>query len=336
VNEVDARILRSIARALEFLVDAIRKHTEAIHVNQEAANRRNEPNPKPSTPVVNVTLEMPVEVTEYYRSKSHEKPPSKFWRWAKNTLETIAVLGALGLLYFNIRTFKEVKRQAKAAQDQVGVMQKQLESSERPWLAVEAYIDGPLTFKVPGGQVGLLMAVKFRLINKGHSPAQAAFITADLFPMTKSLILTDRQKDICERGSHNWPSTSPIGVIGKIIFAGDTAEDMHNFSVMKRDIDNALQDPPVGNTNGTMLFLSIAGCVNYGSSVPNKEAIQTPETTTERSVRAYQTGFIFHVFRVRTRTSTELSYPDAILPSEGVIPMSSLDLVKELTGNYAY
>lgn len=92
------------------------------------------------------------------------------------------------------------KNQAIAATLQANTLDKTLESSQRPWIAVDASPGGPLTIN----QYGMIARVKVHFANVGHSPAIQVRITGklgDFFGGSSKSLLPNpytMRKQICD------------------------------------------------------------------------------------------------------------------------------------------
>jgi hypothetical protein len=108
------------------LRDAIGENTETqnTHRNQDAK-------PDPQVPV-----SLPVSTIQYCESQARDEPKKKRREAVRLLLEILALGAAVLLAIFTYRSLQETKRYARSAQEQVVIMQRQLEATDRPWMKV--------------------------------------------------------------------------------------------------------------------------------------------------------------------------------------------------------
>lgn len=102
MDSINTKLLRQLIRLLERIENrdpisiSVHKQAEAIHEQSESTKSYAQPQP----PVlIHSTLELPIEVREYYKSQTSETPRGKIWRRTRNTFEIGSVLVAVMLAF---------------------------------------------------------------------------------------------------------------------------------------------------------------------------------------------------------------------------------------------
>ena len=136
-----------------------------------------------------------------------------------------------------------------AAKEQLGVMQKQFEAADRPWLSVDAVPNGPLVFRSLGAGVN----VKFTVKNVGHSVANEAVVIADVFIGKSGEDVygkaIERQRQICEE--------TTTTITSHTVFPGDMFTDGQLVIAKIPAMENGRE------ADNTLPFFLIIGCVDY-------------------------------------------------------------------------
>lgn len=201
------------------------------------------------------------------------------------------------------RELVEVGKQATASQQQVGIMQKQFENADRPWVSIDAAFTSPLTYRN-----GVQVEITFIPKNVGKSPAEHIRINAQLVPALMWDDLTEAQKRICENvAAESWPAKFP----GYILFPDKQYTQPIGLSLSVTELDGYWAKEFKESSKGKdVLPLALVGCVDY---------------TFESSPRHHQTGFAYDVV---TKDG------GAILISTTPMEPSSIILRARLPGNY--
>jgi hypothetical protein len=177
-------------------------------------------------------------------------------RWTKyqtvaSSFVSVVTLGVLVLHGWIMWDQSEATRESvTAAKDQVAVMQKQVEMTDRPWLAVDAAPGGPLVFR--SLEAGL--TVRFTVKNVGRSVANEAVVKAEVFIGKSGEDVygeaIERQRQICKETTTTITSHTafPDGTftVGQLIFT--------KISAMERGRLPNSHDLP---------FFFVIGCVDY-------------------------------------------------------------------------
>jgi hypothetical protein len=122
-------ILRKTQKALGSIYDDIHA------IREQAYAKKNEKQP-PIEVDIKSEVRLPVAVTEYYDSENREGPKGRSRDLMRLALESLALTAAIIAAVFAGRTFTQVRRQADAAQRQIGIMQRQMVLDQRAWIVV--------------------------------------------------------------------------------------------------------------------------------------------------------------------------------------------------------
>jgi hypothetical protein len=260
-------ILRRIAKELRIL----HEKTEAIHVKTRSHNASTEDNPVQVGPInASVTTEFGVAANKYYEAENRERETLLGKHRAK--FEATGVVVAIVRLFLNLAVLCQVKRQADAAQKQVGVMRKQLEATDRPWVTAKVQISSALT----SNENGLRITFLFTGQNIGKSPAQFVGVDPELVPSIGPPI--QRQREICDIQTSRYTHASSFG--GPLLFPGQLSPDFsesHELLLTWKNLDDywrqfTSKDGKV-SPGPTLLPLDVTGCFGYAS--PSKMHHQT-------------------------------------------------------------
>ena len=313
------RELARLVRRLIEIASAIKNSVESISKNQHSDDDKSKP---PSQSDINAHVTLPVSVTDYYAAENRDGPwkiRRDQWRLAVESATLIAVIIAAVFAY---RGFCETRKQAAAAQEQVGIMRKQLEAADRPWIKIAIVPSHDITYTALGeGQFYFTAIMK----NIGHSVAtDVAIKFAVLVPKGNGVFTEpiERQRKIC-----GTPQQSTIKDtdhdLRTSIFPGDTSDPL-NFgtNIPSTEInDGALHFPPdaQGRTvEGTFFSPYLVGCVDY---------------TFATSAVRHQTGFIYNIARVDPKRDV---HPLAFKVG-AIVPRTQVILEKYIFGgDYKY
>jgi hypothetical protein len=143
-SSVNTDLLSRLVRSLLGLLRELQREIKAIRENQQTNNNQIEPQ-RPFPITLDSELPLPIAIREYYEAEQRNR--QSLWFRIKPGLEIFGIVVAFALALFTYLTLREVKKQtprlsesaaataraAKAAQDQVGIMQ----SGQRPWLGLD-------------------------------------------------------------------------------------------------------------------------------------------------------------------------------------------------------
>jgi|SRR5579871_954729 len=147
--------------------EVVREIQKDIHAIREQYGATQEENEVPKRVAITSSPDPNPAVSAYYDTENRERPEKWLHERLRLGLEFGAFLAAVIAAIYTGCTLHQVTRQADAAVGQVSVMHKQLEVSERPWIAADIAVYAPLTFRPGGGSIGIVFQTK----NVGHSPA---------------------------------------------------------------------------------------------------------------------------------------------------------------------
>ena len=173
-------------------------------------------------------------------------------------------------------------KQAAALGDQLSIMQRQLESADRPWIDVKVSLTTPLTHDDSGYHVG----VRHTYRNVGKSPAQNIWLSTKLLASVLLMGVPEGratpkeiQKQLCD------PSRREQDLTGYIVLFPDDSyaqEEILNLPGQDSNSLRGLQNSPIKASG--VVPLGLVGCVDY---------------TFEASPTHHQTGFGFVVLNDR-------------------------------------
>jgi hypothetical protein len=268
------RLLKSLISTLE----SIQRSVDSI--DRKSYSGQGPANPKPQDVVVS-SVALPPAVDGYYASEQKERPSKNRKDSLRLIFEGLGLIIAGLLAWSAYRTLGQIQTQTAAMNRQVGVMQKQLDTTDRPWIKVDigpntdwvpgAIIGGPLSFE-QNGSGGL--TVKIVMNNIGRSVATLVESRIEVIPMSpfdpKFRLPIDKQRELCNRTlSHTVVDTRYA------IFPGTKKEEFVRLSFSTSNIP----PPPQNLKRGKPVSLIVYGCVDYYFA----------------SV-AHQTGFIYQVY----------------------------------------
>jgi hypothetical protein len=159
VNDFESKFRRA-------LLDILRSIQKSIHSVDEKYSADYSEQQPPSHRNLEVSVSVPPAIADHYVAENTDRPQKNTRDKIRLWVECIGLGAVITGGIFAYRTFCEVQRQAKAAFAQVDIMQKQLDASARPWVALEG------TFTINDIQVvGLAGSATFATKNYGGTPA---------------------------------------------------------------------------------------------------------------------------------------------------------------------
>jgi hypothetical protein len=197
----------------------------------------------------------------------------------RDSLEIIAVLAACAIAYFTFRTLGEVAKQADSAQAQVGLLQKQLEAADRPWVSIKIAPTYPITVSGESQQFRFSIELK----NVGHSVATNVTVkyrvVAPKWGDTVFKEPVNQQKAICgipPNSSIRDPDSEP-----RTLFPGEVGPGGLSTALSREEM--RIGAIPFKDTAriGRIFFAPVlVRCVDY---------------TFASAIRHHQTGFIYDI-----------------------------------------
>jgi len=136
----------------------------------------------------------------------------------------------------------------------VGLTQKQLELSERPWVSADVSIEPPLVFNQNGN--GASMWVDVLLKNVGHSVAR--YVT--VWPALKVDSVLKMEKDETELCNIPKSPTNANSTSGYLLFPNESVNDRQPVIVSPKEITEALKGQIKGRVEPFLIV-----CVDYKS-----------------------------------------------------------------------
>lgn len=186
---------RELARLVRRLIDiasVIKNNVESISKDQHPND--NEGNPPPHRDS-EITVTLPVAVTDYYKSENRDGPGKKLRdRWRLG-VEAATLVAALAAAIFAYRSFGEVKRQAESTQKQLEHSIESFRVDERAWLEIEP--PGPVLKMAASPAIGgALFTYDFYLKNVGKTAAFNIAVRAPRASIDSGIELGDNPRGI--------------------------------------------------------------------------------------------------------------------------------------------
>jgi hypothetical protein len=263
VTTVDLKLQKALLAVLKSLQASVDKQVDAITKQQEAEHKASET----QRPIlVRSKVNLPPEITAYYGTEQRERPSKARWEWVKRSVEFFGLLAAITLGILTYRTLQEVRSQAQAAREQVAIMQRQLEATDRPWIKiVGAQPDEDLVFfktnngKNPGtwatqGNVRISVTIE----NVGNSVALNVLGKGEM--VTKNIgpeYLIDEQDRVCSG------KVQTIPTIKQNIFPGERGDKLYFVGI------DVFENARAGQAQSIQLMF--IGCVMY--AIPNSTTL---------------------------------------------------------------
>jgi hypothetical protein len=228
--------------------------------------------------------------------------------WAKGAAIAAfisAFITAVGL--WLVRQTLQANRRAVAQATEANRISKDVfVATERPWVAVEYYADGPLTFNASGAQV----TIAFRVRNTGRSPARRVWVDPTLHAVDMDSV-TDftalQQQKLAQLRSMKLTN------IGFTLFPDERIVQSFTLSVETAKLDR------IQEQLGGLLILVVYGAVSYRLVSDDSVHLTTFSFDIRRSDRA----------RATAKPSRAL---DALFIDEGDVAASDLRLDRSFVG----
>lgn len=305
--------LESFIAALEAFKASLDKHIEAIGEHQQATQRGPQPEPQQ---IVTPEVRLPPAVAAYYEAEQRDRPSAQRWERVKRGIEFLAFAAAVVLAVLTYRTLQQVRRQADSAHEQVAIMRKQLEQSDRAWIKVAMKINHPITFLENGQMSGYF---SFTFTNVGKSVATNVRVKADIWldPLRDSPeAVLKLQRALCN---------APAPGAGYTVFPDNDSWSV----VLKRFASTSDINSHAVNSGPPQYSKSLAPPVIYGCA-----QYQIPALPGD-----HETGFIY-VFGTRRKQQQSLPsvWAMGFLAVGKDVPADQLDVHPWIMpgGDYAY
>lgn len=263
---------KRVGKAIESLIEllnAIQKQIESVSGKQQAENEHNQPQ---EPPFVRLNPQLEQAVAVYYETGKYRNPGTDWWKWANLAL---AVLSLLALVGYACITY----RQWTAMNTQIGIMQEQVESTDRPWAKAEItnvagyepFSGGGASFKTPlaideNGQGSLMFS--WTVKNVGKSVANHIDFAYRVLAQASVLNPVEEQKRVCAEpklGQEALFAEDPP-------LTGTAIGIFQTRGVTRSKLDNSF-------------YLFVVGCVNYDYG---------------SATGPHQTGFIYAVYGAKS------------------------------------
>jgi hypothetical protein len=227
------------------------------------------------------TLQSIAKQTEWEAKQTEWMEKQTYWVRLQAIFSVVLGVATLGVLVFHgvimSRQSKSTEKSVAASIEQLAVMRKQVEITDRPWLAVDVAPVGPLVF-IDGG---VSLPVRFTVKNVGRSVATRAMIISELYiPKLEGeidKIVIEQRKKLCEKLNLSFGTHT--------IFPNDTVMQDVTFNMNRQAVESVRFKYVDGDRVVSTDFLSIyiIGCVDY----------QFSDQSTH-----HQTGFIYEIKRL--------------------------------------
>jgi hypothetical protein len=236
--------LDRIVRSLKLCAEEQKQQSEAIREYAKAQDGAAKPNP-PIT--IRSEVQIPPEVIQRHDANQADQSRTQTRGYWVSFL-TLIVLS----LYtaFTGLTICEIRRQNSAVSAQVGIMQKQLEATDRPWVTVEPSISSPLVYN----KSGLKIDLDFAVANTGRSPANRVWVSAGLVPGFELRDWWKKQDAMCD----DWQ----FRIAPYVLFPGAHFSQPKSLQLRPDEIDPYRSSHSVNGSHDVMA-MGIVGCVGY-------------------------------------------------------------------------
>jgi hypothetical protein len=227
--------------AIETLKNAIEHHAKAVSTTENAD--RHPPSTIQAVKAVVSFDDKTVTDTQTENNRQYRVQNSIRWAaWCAFVAATI---------YAGIAAYQayQARKGVKAATEANAITQKHFALSERPWLAANYALEGPVTFDANGVSVDYVLRIR----NVGHPPAFNVNVGPAVFNSQSGEFL-GKQKDLCMSGL---PATAEFGAT---IFPG--GEWVRRIEVAANAGEMDKSKTFVGFKSDE-LMLHTTGCVDY-------------------------------------------------------------------------
>ena len=200
------------------------------------------------------------------------------------------------------------KDAVKAASDANRLNRDNFLATERPWIAADIEVGGPLRYDVNGANITL----RFQLKNVGHSPATHLWIRPQGLALPFGIDNFDPRA--IQQKIYTEMKTRPLSPWGITLFPGDTIVENMTMSIGAEELKRSTQIVD-------FIEPTIVGTIDYSFVFEDGH---------------HQTGFVVELRRSdtpRPESTAKKRSPAAIFPDEGDIPATELRLYRSFLGN---
>jgi hypothetical protein len=245
--------LRELIVAVNRLIRSLKLSAEQQKQQSEAITKyakTQDDTAKREPPVIQSKVYIPPEVIKSYESgQSRQYSLQRYGFWV--SLGTLLILGVYTV--FTGITVCQIRRQSSALSAQVGIMQKQLEATDRPWISIDAAVSRWTFDSAHGVQVEFI----FTPTNVGRSPAQNIWIDSALILATMGDDVSAAQKQRCEaRAQGKIPHDLP----GYVLFPGRHYDQPIGLQISGADTKSSKY---ARLTDRGIIPIAVVGCVDY-------------------------------------------------------------------------
>jgi hypothetical protein len=258
--------------------------------NRRQTNRRASDNAEPLTVTIEPSSkkQYSYEAKQYRLDRTRYRLEKKAYCAAHWTMTFLIIYTGLTLIVAVMSIITGF-----AAKESADTAARQLEMTDRPWVAVDVSITSPLAYNDKGVEVEFSFTPK----NIGHSPAQNVLIDPQLLPIFMGDDVREIQKNICDSAAKA-QSRMPRYVL----FPEEPYTQPFGLSMSSESIIAHWGKQPPGMGQPDPIPIALVGCVDY---------------TYETSRRHHQTGFAIDVLmkdgRLPLRSLTPLAPSSLIL-----------------------
>jgi hypothetical protein len=268
-KSIRAEVGKIIGKVEAILAEVKRISNDAVHIPGHEKTEPNQTNQskdkrynKPTRVVITNGFNDAKEATKEAKTKRE-----KLREWLGEWKIAMEWAGAAVILTYTAINYCMLRNTS----GQLSVMQKQLESADRPWVKVDvSIISGLSAPPLPSAKISVIAKFVFDTTNTGGSPAQNIHISSRLFPGWDLARHRAWQKDECPKN----PGT-PFGLTGYVLFPKDHYQYEQTAGLETRDLDLYRAHPPPNIPH--LVPVRLVGCVDY---------------TFESSPTHHQTGFM--------------------------------------------
>jgi hypothetical protein len=211
------KLLKSYVRSLDAFKASLDQYGSAARKHEQTSENQDQ---KPLPIEIRSELRLPVTVSEYYEAKQRERQSA--WPTIKAWLEIVGVVVAVVLAVLTYYTLRKISSQADSAQQQVVIMQRQLEATDRPWIKIKgASVYPDFSFfgdSIPSNPTQNILGVtmvEVAVENVGRSIAINAYLRGELIFLKGMPEAMQEQSLVCSGQSGTTPT------ILQSIFPGD-------------------------------------------------------------------------------------------------------------------
>jgi len=190
--------LRRLIRTLTAEIRILREEVEANrHKDKAAAEHRAQQPIRPLQAEVQTDSVTQQAIREHYTAENRER--NSWWGRNKRWIEAGGVTSAAVLVFFNLLTFIQIKKQTPAIRTSADVARTALVQSERAWLTI--------TISRFDLRIGSPIGIPVRILNTGKTAARR--VVANI---AVSIVLRNQHPDFVYDSNHSYAS-SEVGLL---------------------------------------------------------------------------------------------------------------------------